>query len=173
MAPRFVFGPLSPTQGPKSPKKWLFYHKSESGAESESDIRENSFAQSSHMDLGEWLSTESFNHVRCGSSTAHAWKNPPNSPHPFSSQKIHTYAFTKKKLKKISSFFFNFSNHQYKQSIYINPNPFPTFQYDLGPLQRPSKFKISKIGAFLRGSRAPPGPPGHFQRWLLVSVISV
>ena len=62
MAPRCVFGPLSPTQGPKSAKKWLFYHKSESGVESESDIRENSFAASSHMDLGEGLSKESFNH---------------------------------------------------------------------------------------------------------------
>ena len=32
------------------------------------------------------------------------------------------------------------------------------------------KAKIPKIGAFLRGSRA---PPGQFQRWLLVSGISV
>ena len=73
LAPRYVFGPLSPTQGPKSAKKWLFYHKSESGAESESDIRENSFAQSSHMDLGEWLSKESFNHLPFG-------KNPARTP---------------------------------------------------------------------------------------------
>ena len=29
-----------------------------------------------------------------------------------------------------------------------------------------------KIGAFLRGSRAPPGPPGHFQKWSFASFIS-
>ena len=114
MAPRFVFGPLSPTQGPKSPKKWLFERKSESGAESESDIRENSFAQSSHMDLGEGLSKESFNHVRCGSSTAHAWKNPPNSPHPFSIQNLIHMPSLKKNSKNFLQFFQpNTTNNQY------------------------------------------------------------
>ena len=55
MAPRFVFGPLSPTQGPKSAKKWLFYHKSESGAESESDNGSNSNGWRSPMTLWGWL----------------------------------------------------------------------------------------------------------------------
>ena len=125
MAPRFVFGPLSPTQGPKSPKKWLFYHKSESGAESESDIRENSFAPSSHMEWGEWLSTESFNHLPFGKNPARSYENPPNSSPPFPWKKIHTYAFTQKKLKIFSSIF---STKHNQQSIYISPEPFPIFQ---------------------------------------------
>ena len=125
MAPGFVFGPLSLTQEPKSPKKWLFYHKSESGAESESDIRENSFAPSSHMSVGEGLSKESFNHLPFGKNPARSSKNPPNSPHPLSSQKIHTYAFTQKKLKNFSSIF---STKHNQQSIYISPEPFPIFQ---------------------------------------------
>ena len=39
--------------------------------------------------------------------------------------------------------------------------------------RREGKQKKSKIGAFLEGSRAPPGPPGHFQKWPFASFISV
>ena len=78
MAPRFVFGPLSPTQGPKSAKKWLFYHKSESGAESESDNPKNSNGWGRHMTVGEWLFFPGSKDFKRPRTILASWKNPPN-----------------------------------------------------------------------------------------------
>ena len=78
MAPGFVFGPLSLTQEPKSPKKWLFYHKSESGAESESDNPKNSNGWGRHMTVGEWLFFPGSKDFKRPRTILASWKNPPN-----------------------------------------------------------------------------------------------
>ena len=133
MAPRFVFGPLSLTQEPKSPKKWLFYHKSESGAESESDNPKNSNGWGRHMTWGEWLffpGSEDFKRPR---TILASWKNPPNcyqhlkvpcSGMPFFRQKKQTNKQTKTKLN-------------INRDIKEHNNNTRIYQYHgLGPLQR-------------------------------------
>ena len=78
MAPRFVFGPLSPTQGQKSPKKWLFERKSESGAESESDNRSNSNGWRSPMTLWGWLFLSKLLLSHNSICNSDPWKDSPN-----------------------------------------------------------------------------------------------
>ena len=78
MAPRCVFGPLSPTQGPKSPKKWLFERKSESGAESESDKGSNSNGWRSPMTFWGWLFFAELLLSRNSISNSNSSLNPPN-----------------------------------------------------------------------------------------------
>ena len=160
MAPRFVFGPLSPTQGPKSPKKWLFYHKSESGAESESDNGSNSNGWRSPMTFWGWLFFAELSLSHNSICNSEYRKNPPNcyqhlkvpcSGMPFFRQKKPT---KQNKLKQNKT-----STGTYYNTITI-PEYTNTMVWD------PSKGQNTQNRSFFERFQGPPWPP-----WSLSKVV--